>query len=311
MKTITYLADSHLRATTPSCRKDKDYYPLQMKKLEEAMNVLSEEEPIRLHGGDLFHVHNSPLSLIYDAAPLMLGKGLLVNAGNHDIGYANMETISRTGLGNLALHGTVGLLPPGVREFKDPSGYTIKIKSAPYMLSYPDDFYWIENRRDDEVWIILAHDMLVNHFVPFPHREIKDIKTNADLIFCSHWHKQFSEVINGTWFVNSGPIDAQTVTDKTRPAVAVARIDGPGQLRVDMEFLTTTGYEEIEMTEEAEKDLGLADDFTSAVKANDLADGATFQEAVMLVAKESGYKDAVIQRVLDRLQNAQTCAGRE
>lgn len=307
---LTYFNDTHLRAQRPSCRRDEDFYPMQLKKLREAIRVKGTHDPLRLHGGDLFHVFNSPLSLLHDVLPIVLPARPLVNAGNHDFPYGNAETIRRSGLGVLASAGAVELLEPGDRVFEQ-DGRTVVVRSAPYMVTYPEDFYWFEKRTPGVTYVVMAHDMITTRPVPFPHREIKDVRTNADVVLCSHWHSQFIERVGGCWFVNSGPLDCQTVTERrTRPAVAVVEISADGVLP-SFEFLETTGYEEVEVTEEVERDLGLADDFARMVKTSGLADGADFQQAVVHVAKEAGYSDACVARVLGRIKEAQTCAGRE
>lgn len=309
---IAYMNDSHIRSSRPSCRKDENFYEMQLKKLEEAISVGGDTVDLRLHGGDLFHIFNSPLSLLNDVLPIIKGRNLLVNAGNHDYPYGNVETIKRSALGVIASAGAASLLPAKDNAFlMDDTGREFVVRSAPYMVTYPEDFYWFDKKEAGKVYAVMAHDMLSTRSCPFPHKQIKDVRTNADIVLCSHLHQQFIERVGDTWFVNSGPLDAQTVTEqRTRPAVAIIDITAEGILP-SFEFLKTTGYEEIEATVEEEKDLGLADDFVRMVKDSDLADGADFQQAVIFVAKQAGYSDETVSRVLGRIKEAQTCAGRE
>lgn len=297
---LSYFNDSHIRASRPSCRKDEKYYENQLVKLREAITV---EADVRLHGGDLFHIFNSPISLLYDVFPIFSGQNLLVNPGNHDIFGATTETIRRSGLGLLASSGFGKLLEAADHDL----GKNIRVRSAPYQLNYPEDFYWIKNKKPGDIWVVLAHDMLTTRPVPFPHRQIKELKTNADVIFCSHWHSQFMEKVGNTWFINSGPLDCQTITERhTKPAVALLDISSKG-IVPKFRYLKTTGYEEIEVPDEIEKDLGLADDFIKQVQSSGLADGGDMEALVKNVASESGYTDACIQRVLERLKMAQAC----
>lgn len=310
---ITYFNDTHLRVQRPTCRKDERFYEMQLTKLSEALSVAGDKAPMRLHGGDLFHIFNSPLSLLNDVLPIIKGKNLMVNAGNHDFPYGNAETIRRSGLGVLAAAGAASVLEPRDLFTDLDFGVRVVIRSAPYMVTYPEDFYWFDKKEEGKTYIVMAHDMLSTKSCPFPHRQIKDVRTNADLVLCSHLHQQFVERVGDTWFVNSGPLDAQTVTERhTKPAVAVIELFKGGLVdKPRLEFLKTTGYEEVEATVEEEKDLGLADDFVRMVKDSSLADGADFQQAVIFVAKQAGYSDATVERVLARVKEAQTCAGRE
>lgn len=299
-----YLNDTHLRASRPSCRLDEGFYESQLEKMREVKEIKSEHGVPLLHGGDLFHVFNSPLSLISDATAYV--RGWRVNPGNHDFVGANTDTMRRSALGVLSTTGVIELA-----QSERPSR-RFCLKTAPYAISYPEDFYWIADRRPDEVWVVMAHDMLTTRPVPFPHKQIKDVRTNADIVLCSHWHSQFMEKVGNTWFVNSGPLDCQTITERhTKPAVVVVEQSVDGKFHPRFEFLKTTGYEKVEIKDEEERDLGLADDFIKEIKSAGLADGADFREAIIYVAKESGYTQSAIDRVLARIEQAQTCVGRE
>ncbi|MHA1757229.1 MAG: hypothetical protein ACTSVV_10700, partial [Promethearchaeota archaeon] len=46
------------------------------------------------------------------------------------------------------------------------------------------------------------------------HIQAKDIKTNFDLILCSHFHSVFDEVINNTRFINSGTLTRLSITER-------------------------------------------------------------------------------------------------
>jgi DNA repair exonuclease SbcCD nuclease subunit len=314
MITLGYLSDTHLRASVPSCRRDKDFYALQLKKFEEALGILELHEAFALHGGDLFHISNSPLSLLHDVLPLLLNRSadaqsLWVNPGNHDFFGANQETMRRSALGVLEKAGALSLCPQDWAL--DKGAWKLRIKAAPYMLEYPEDFYWIQDRKPDEVWVVIAHDMLTTRPMPFPHKLLKDVRTNADIVLCGHWHSQFVQKVGNTWFVNSGPLDVQAVDQRhVKPAVALIDIVGPGDIEARLKFLKTTGYEEVEVVEQAEKDLGLAEDFVRAIRDGGLAEGADLEQAVIHVAKESGYSDATVARVLGRVKEAQICSTR-
>lgn len=298
---FVYFSDTHARSSTPRCRKDKLYYAMQLKKIEEAMGIVK-DVGIGIHGGDLFDSHNSSLQLLSDTASLF--RGLVVNPGNHDFSGANTETLCRSGVGLLESLGIISY-SKNISIFKDER---IVFRSAPYMIKYPEDFYWFENKEPGKVYVVLAHDMLVPHWVPFPHQDIHTLKTNADLVLCSHFHAQYIEQVNDTWFVNSGPLDAQTVHEvKVKPAVAVIDIKGSGKVFPEFRYLKTTGYEVVEATEEEQKDMGLADGFVKEIQSLGVAEGQDVIQLAFKIGKESGYSDELVQRVVDRIKNSQKC----
>lgn len=302
---FVYLSDTHLRSSRPSCRLDKGYYENQLEKWREVLQIASDHaDGIIVHGGDLFHTHNSAISLLVDVCKShnkFNEVTLYSNVGNHDCD-GHVDTVWRSGLGLLHEYGLLSMPMP----FISPVSGAV-LKSEPYMISYPEEFYQLPEQMPGVIKMAMAHDYLTTRWVPFDHREIKDLKTNADIVLCSHWHSQFIERVGSTLFVNSGPLDAQKTTERhIKPAVVIVEVDN-GKVDARFHYLKTTGYEEIEVKEEEEKDLGLADGFVEELQKSNLADGADIHQAIRVVAKESGYSDSLIERVMKRVKDSQIC----
>ena len=308
---LSYFSDTHLRSNRPSCRIDEDYYALQLRKFEEAMR-LSSESDVSLHGGDFLHVHTPPLDLLSDVMRILQFKGfkpLSVNPGNHDLFGATTDTLDRCGLGVLDASGYLKILH-SYEQLLWSGQFKIILRSLPYQVQYPEEFYHFEAKSPDCVYIILAHDMLTTRFVPFPHKDIHTLKTNADVVLCSHWHSQFTERVGNTLFVNSGPLDAQTVVEKhIKPALVSLDIKAPDNISMQFKFLTTTGYERIAVSDEVQQDLGLADDFIQTLKISNVADGNDLQQLIETIAKEQGHSLGTVSRALNRVKEMQTCMG--
>lgn len=304
---ISTFSDTHLRSSRPVSRKDKDYYPLQLKKFEEAVGI-SQQADICLHGGDLFHVDDSPLSLLYDVAPIVDNvHHFYTNPGNHDVAFCTMETFRRSGLGVISR--TTKLISP-IPDFADTliEVKGLVVRALPYQLRYDPAIYWFDKKEPGRTYVVVAHDLLTTHPVPYPHTEIKNLRTNADLVLCSHWHAQFLEKVNDTWFVNSGPLDGQKMHEKKiKPAVVLIDINA-GKVTPRFEFLKTTGYEQFEAPEEVEAEIGLADGFVQQIKSDKVLDAMDLSQAILTLGRDNGYSDAVVQSVLRRIQQAQACA---
>jgi len=275
-----------------------------LKKFEEALRLGQEGLSLVIHGGDIFHRHDPTHSLIRDVNETFKAahaRDLVINPGNHDFMGGCTDTLRRSGFGILQSTGIFKSFKPDYEMYDK-----FILRAIPYQIEYPESVYWFENKKPGRFYVVLAHDMLTTRPVPFPHREIKKLKTNADLVLCSHWHSQFIKRIGKTLFVNSGPLDAQTTVEgHIKPAVAVINMDKT--VEAEFKFLKHTGYEEIEAREEDEKAIGLADDFIAELKQSDVAEGADMLQAIRLVGEQSGYDPKIVQKTLDRVQELQSC----
>ena len=313
MTRLGYCNDSHLRSTRPSCRLDEQFYEKQLEKLDELVKIFTDEKIDEMqHGGDLFHVFNPVLSMVHAAAGILSKASypVYVNPGNHDIDSANISTLYRSALGVLEAAGVIHI---GACQSKD-----FNILSFPYALNVPESAYTM-TRVEGKVNTILTHDMLTTRdylnaekLPLFPHKNIFKLETNADLVLCSHWHSQFLEKTNGTAFVNSGPLDTQTINERhVKPGVVIIDAEKGKLQEIRIVLLKTTGYEKVEVPQLSESlpETGLADSFVEELKNSGLADGADLEQVIRAAGTKKGYMDTVIELAINRVVSARTQCG--
>lgn len=295
------LSDSHLRVATPSCRIDRNFYDVQFQKLKQIEKLIRQlGVKFVYHGGDLFDSNDPSHRLVYDVMAFLNYSEArwVVTPGNHDMFGANTQTLPRSGLGILWQAGVIDLVTKPADHF---IGDTI-IRQIPYSVAMDESLYQFAPEFDKYHRIIVPHEMLVTHFVPYPHKLISDVKTNADVIICSHWHAQFNQRIGKTTFVNSGPLTRQTTFEaKIKPGVILLEI---GQDKITTSIIhlkvesasavidTTKGVED--------KNEGLAEQFLTTLKASAL-EGVDRQKLIRMVGFQNKFPQPVVDASLQRL----------
>ena len=303
-----YLADTHLRTATPSCRKDVDFYQTQLNKL---MQVIEMSKVLGvdyiLHGGDLFDTHDPSTRLIHDVMAVLNNSHVpwYVNPGNHDIFGANTATLRRSGLGILW---QAGMIETFARQEEVQLGEDVLVRFLPYSLNYKDEDYNFD-KKISKIQIVVTHDMLTTHFVPYNHKLISELKTNADIVLCAHWHGQFAEKHNKTWFLNSGPLTRQTTFEaRIAPGVGFVDIDTtshpwpeikqvailPIKHQPPWDVINETVKEEVAAQE------GIAEQFLSTLKTSSL-ESLDRQQLVRSVGEQHKFSEPAIIGALNRL----------
>lgn len=303
-----YLADTHLRTATPSCRKDKDFYVTQLDKLRHVVQLSKTHEiDYIIHGGDLFDTHDPTNRLIHDTMAILnqCDAKWLVNPGNHDIFGANTATLNRSGLGLLWQAGLIETFS----QQEDMTLGDIVIRFLPYSLNYKEEDYHFEPKDGTKIYIVVTHDMLTTHFVPYPHKLITDLVTNADMVLCAHWHGQFAQKIKTTYFMNPGPLTRQTTFEaRLQPSIGCIGIE-PSKKGPWAE-VTVFGLKSIPCAppedvidyskEESPDQSGLAEQFLHVLRASSL-ETTDRQKLVREVAQKNGFEAPVVEWSLTRL----------
>lgn len=305
---ILYGADFHLRASTPSCRKDSDFYKTQLDKLRQVVKIARDENvDYILNGGDFFDSHDPTNRLMHDTMAILNQSEahIIVNPGNHDIFGANTATLYRSGLGILW---QAGLIESYSGRTDTWLGDGVIVRFLPYSLSITEDDYNFKNKSTGVVHIIVNHDMLVTHFVPYPHKLVSELKTNADVVLCSHWHAQFLERPGkgDTLFLNPGPLSRQTTHEaKIEPSVAILDI-GPGSFSASLVRLDVRPSSEvIDLTKpDSEDKEGLAEQFLDALRQTSVKT-LDRQQLIQSVGEQNKFPTEVIRNGLERVQETE------
>lgn len=300
---IGTLSDSHLRTSTPACRKDKDFYATQFRKLYQVEKILRQYNVRHLlHGGDLFDDHNPSHRLVYDVMTFLnySSSRWLVNPGNHDMFGANTSTLSRSGLGILYQAGLIDLVAKPEDLTIHDGDESVLVRSVPYSLL--DDPRIYDFSMYEGPCILLPHEMLTTHFVPYPHKLISDIKTDADVVIGSHWHGQFNLKIGSTCFINSGPLTRQTTFEsRLQPAVGMIEVTST-EIRtflIPLEVEPAALVIDLSTKDEAAHQ-GVAEQFLSTLKAS-AVEAIDRHQLVRMVGEQHKFSEQTIQSGITRL----------
>ena len=300
--------DTHLRSSTPSCRKDSDFYQTQLRKLRQVLHLSRiHHVDYVAHGGDLFDSHDPADSLKYDVMHILnqFEAKWIVNPGNHDIAGANTKTLRRSGLGILY---QAGLIETTLEPHDFDLGEVV-IRCIPYQVLHEDNrklesFF---DKQPGKTYILMPHTTLTTHFVPYTHILLEEVKTNADIVICSHWHGQFLETINGTIFVNSGPLTRQTTTEaKIKPSVVLIQTGiavRPQVMFLPIEHAQIAEAIDFTKSQEAEVE-GVAESFLSTLKASAL-ESIDRQQLIKMVGEKNNFTAATVERALIRVTEAE------
>lgn len=312
MSRFLMFSDTHLRASNPSCRKDSDFYETQMAKFKEVVELSkSLKVDAVVNGGDLFDLFDPVHSLMHDVMEILNHKGDIpwyVNPGNHDQFAAQPSTLDRSGLGILeqAKLITIYRQPTDVWITKD-----TMVRFIPYRLDDHNAIYMFDQPMNiDRTYIVAPHDLLSTHFVPYPHQLISELKTNFNMVLCSHWHAQFVECHGNTVFANSGPLTRQTVNEaKLKPAVLLVECNG-GTVNVTLVPIKhKPAFEVIDETRTVipERE-GLAEQFLATLKSSAL-ESLDRQQLLRTVGQQKGFDVKVVEAGLGRLKEIEKTVG--
>jgi DNA repair exonuclease SbcCD nuclease subunit len=293
---------------------DKDFYERQFLKLAQILHLAKKVKASAfLHGGDFFDSYEPTLRLLHNMISTLKGVDIpwLINPGNHDVFGANMESLRRSGLGILAEAGRAITFPKQQDVTFD--GERVIVRFIPYTIVMNPEAYVFEDKHPSKVYILVPHEMITTHFVPFPHTLYTDVKTNADVVLCSHWHSQFNLTRkDGIRFVNSGPLTRQTTHEaKLKPAVVVLEVTPEDEIvkksiNVELFHLVVPEAKDvIDLTVDSPAAMeGIAEQFMSVLRDGAL-EGVDRQKLVRLVGEKHGFTTLVIENGLVRVQAAE------
>lgn len=213
-----YLSDTHIRGKNPENRIG-NYYQDVMTKIREVINLARTSYPIDyiIHGGDIF---NSPYisNIIIDEFVDLIESiniQMFCIYGNHDeIGH-NKNLSQSSALAHI-FRRAENIFPLDTLEDN-----TAIIKGYDYYHNIEEDIKInnILNIESKKLKIVVPHAFLTpKPFLPHVmHVELKDIKTNYDIVLCSHYHCDWGiKEINGTKYINLGAIGRQGIDEINR-----------------------------------------------------------------------------------------------
>lgn len=297
------LRDSHFRGKNSVHRIGNMYQDI-LSKLDEVIE-LSKDCDMVLHDGDFFdspYVSNTVIDDIIDR----IEKAKIpwyVTVGNHDMSGANWGASKSSALAHTFRRSKyiTELFKPLI--FKKEK---VAIHSYPYFFGIEDTIKKLGLQHKEKDYFTIASTHAFISIKPFLkqvlHVQAKDIKTNFDLVTCSHFHDVFDETINGTRFLNSGSLCRLSITErKHQPQVIIIDTE-----KKSAEFITLKSAKPAEkifdFTKVEDKksfDAGI-DKFIKSIESTKFQE-MSITGMINQIAKEQKLDKSITQLIFDKI----------
>lgn len=304
MRRFLFLTDTHYRDDKPKGRTD-DIMKAQFDELGEVLEICRDEDvDAVLHGGDFFNTKKPSHRLVVHILDWckLLARPVIGVIGNHDITGYNLESVENSGLGVLFESGAVERLDAAEWE-KD----KIVIKAVHSSLKFETD-YMFDSKYDDYVKIIISHNYVIPaDDMPWGFIHPKDIKTNANLVLCGHYHTPFDYSDGKTRWINPGSISRWKLTERDHiPQVLLITVE-KGEAKVVYQPLKTAkpGNEIFDLdTVEAQKqqERNIAQ-FAQSLEETSFQD-IDIEQVVLTKGKEQDVPVPILDLILKKIREA-------
>lgn len=306
MKLLIF-TDSHIRASTPRSRIDD--YPVAMWEKFRQISQIIIEKGINtvLIGGDLFDAPDPSTSIVNSYLQLFTYWNVPIYSivGSHDkFGY-NDNTLYRTGLGTLIASGTIKLLDATQRI-----GYNTQIAGVSHSYELdenPVTDYHRKKLNTDEYLIQICHGMTLDGSWGFgKYTNIRDIKTEADLLVCGHYHPGFASVqVENTTIINIGSLGrTENIQRRYSPGVIVVTTDIPGE--ESWEFIPLNVPENVFSTKEVKAEKVFGVDISAFIQLlkdrSSNTEYADLKELITLIGQKGQYSKEIIVKALEYVE---------
>ena len=305
MKLLIF-TDAHIRASTPRSRLD-DYPAALWEKFRQISHII-EERGINavIMGGDLFDTPDPSTSVVNSYLGIFTYWNIPIYSivGSHDkFGY-NDDTLYRTALGTLIASGAVTLL-----NATKVLGNNTQIAgvSHSYDLDEDSEMDYYRGKVDPTAHLVeVCHGMTVAGPWSFgKHTNVNDIKTEADLLICGHYHPGFAPVqVGDTTVINVGSLGrTENVQRRYPPGVIV--VDTGVREKETWEFIPLNVPDDVFGTKEvkAEKVFGDLEVFIQMLKdkSGDVEYG-NLKELVSMMGNKGKHPKEVIMKALEYVE---------
>jgi DNA repair exonuclease SbcCD nuclease subunit len=284
-----------------------DYFADCLSKLREIVLIAKQNNCEAIFDcGDLFETKNPAYNVIDSVADIIEDGGVPIYSlfGNHAMSYGHIENSGSTGLKHLQNRSKLfRYLDRLTDDFK-----TYDIRGFDYYFGIEEELkkgiYWQE-RNDDKIFkIAIIHAMITpskffeKAFYVLP----EQIKTNANLIICGHYHTPFYKKVGNTEFVNIGCCGRLNINEaKIEPSVLLLDTEKrnweiiklksakPANQIFDLEHYNTLKKEEKSI-----------EDFINSLKSVNFQ-GMKLGEQIVKVGKENKVNQNVVDYLLEKI----------
>ena len=220
-----YCTDIHIKGKNPVNRID-NYYQSCLEKIDNIIDIAKVNKcDCIVCGGDLFDSPYISNTVVDDFVDRVEDSELMwwVVAGNHDMTSHNWELSKSSALAHIFRRSTSVRLLNEI-DLTDTLD-NVYIKGYNYYHNIEEDFKekGLFHKQGKAFTIAVPHAFI--SIKPF-FKDVawicaKDLKTNYDIVLCSHFHVTFDEIINDTRFINSNAIGRVSIIAKHQPEVLI------------------------------------------------------------------------------------------
>ncbi|MCK9542957.1 MAG: metallophosphoesterase [Novosphingobium sp.] len=299
---FVYFSDSHI-AGKNSVNRLGDYFSDCMAKLDECITIYKKEKcSFMIIGGDIFNSNTVSNSVVDEFLDRIEKNNINVKViyGNHDLVNCNLEMSKSTSLAHMMRRSkNITLLD----EYED---NTCFIKGINYKHNIEEDFCisGLNCKETDKFKIIIPHAFISLKEFPFAtHIVASKLKTNADVVLCSHFHHDWGiETVNNVKFVNLGAFGRLSIAEHGHmPKIAL--VDTQTRL-IDIIQLSSAkkGSEIFDLSKYNEKKAEKKDisAFIEALNSVEWQDLST-RDQIIKAGKDNNIEQPVIDYLINQL----------
>lgn len=301
---LLFITDTHWRSDKPKARLD-DIMQTQFAELGDILNLSREHDvDAILHGGDAFNVRNPPHSLVIHLLNWVKSLSLPIHGvlGNHDLTGGNLDSVKNTGLGVLFESGAFDKLD--LLEFEDEK---VVVKGVHHSFHF-DGNYMFDEKYDGWTKIIVSHNFIIpSETMPFGFLHPRDIKTNASLVLCGHYHQPWEYKGESTLWVNPGSVSRWKINERTHtPQIVLVTIEN-GQFQIKYLSLPSAKngnelFDETVLAMEKTQDRNM-EQFVQSLESTSFSD-IDIEQVVQVSATYNNLEPAVLACVLQKIREA-------
>ena len=301
-----YLSDTHIKGKNPNNRIG-DYYQDVMAKIKEVVALSKKLKcDYVIHGGDLFNSPNVSNVIIDEFIDLIESAKIpwYIVWGNHDLIGHNVELSNSSTLAHIFRRSKL------IQHLDD-----INIKNFSTYIQGFDYYHNIEGDIKEKglnckfpeakYKIAITHAFFtLKPFLPHVlHIQLKDIKTDFDVVLCAHYHKDWDiKEIDGTKFVNLGAIGRQGI-DEVKREPKVLLVDTETKELTIIPLKSAKKGEkvfDIEKIAKVKEFEGNIDNFIKSIESTKFQ-GLDLRGLIESIGKEKKEDRAVIDELIQRI----------
>lgn len=297
---ILIFSDSHIRGINPRSRID-NYYKSCLEKLEEIL-LLSKDCDCIISAGDFLDspiISNTIIDDILDRIDKNK-KDFYVIFGNHELVNYNIEASKATSLAHMIRRSKYVKL---LNEIEDKNiyikGYNCSFE-AEYELNNEGLFH--TSKKKNTIAILHQFVTLKPFIKTVAHIVAKDMKSNYDIIWNSHYHTPYDKTINNCRFINLGSCGRTSINEQHMPQVAILDTETKEiqiiQLKTGKkpeEIFDLLKYDELKENEKSIEDF-IASLNSATWQASDL------NSQIEIIGKEQNVEQKVIKYIQDKIK---------